>query len=380
MKIQKFSYRDSAKGWQLDSVEFGDLNLLVGVSGVGKTKTLRAINSLVDISNGQSANGVEWAITFIDENDRVCNWEGKFENLGLARELSDFFPIDKDDEDASDLPKLLSEVLLVNNEEVIRRTESDIIFRKQPTLKLSPSESVIKLLKEEDDIAPLHRSLNKIIWRREFGRGRVVEFDRFAQKYRSLIQIQNSNLDTLLKLALLSRNEPKIFEEIKNNFISVFPHVEDMKVDVIDQSDLPLKIAQFPFLQIKERHIDRWIYPWELASGMLKSLAVISDLYLLPSQSVILIDEFENSLGVNCIDYVGELLSQKRNLQLIVTSHHPYIINTIDMQYWKILTRRGGVVQAHQASDFKRLSKKSMHDNFTRLLEIDEFIQGIAEG
>lgn len=38
--------------------------------------------------------------------------------------------------------------------------------------------------------------------------------------------------------------------------------------------------------------------------------------------------EFENGLGVNCIDVLAEiLLSERKDLQFIITSHHPKIIN-----------------------------------------------------
>jgi hypothetical protein len=43
MKILELAYEDKATGWKLNPVQFSDLNLLVGVSGVGKTKILKAI-------------------------------------------------------------------------------------------------------------------------------------------------------------------------------------------------------------------------------------------------------------------------------------------------------------------------------------------------
>ncbi|MDV2999866.1 MAG: hypothetical protein N5P05_001472 [Chroococcopsis gigantea SAG 12.99] len=49
----------------------------------------------------------------------------------------------------------------------------------------------------------------------------------------------------------------------------------------------------------------------------------ISQLYLAPDNSIILIDEFENSLGVNCLDSVTELVLNNNKLQFIITSHHP---------------------------------------------------------
>lgn len=380
MKIQMFAYRDTANGWYLEPVQLGDLNLLVGVSGVGKTKSLQAMFALNAIANGRSANGVEWDIMFEDEGDRNCRWAGKFTNLGLERKVRDYFMRGEDERDVVlESPRLLSEALIVDGKDIVKRTAESIVFKGQPTLKLSPSESAVKLLKEEADIAPVYESLSRIVWNKDFREGKIVDFDRALEQYPSLTDIQNSKLDIFLKLSLLSQCEPQVFTTIKQGFMAIFPYVEDMRVAPIHQDDLPILIAQFPFVQFKEKHIERWIYPWELSNGMLKALSVIGDLYLLPPGSVLLIDELENSLGVNCIDAVGDLLSEKRDLQLILTSHHPYIINTIDMAHWKILTRRGGVVKVSRAEDFERLSKRSLHDNFTRLLDIEEIIQGVAE-
>jgi AAA15 family ATPase/GTPase len=85
---------------------------------------------------------------------------------------------------------------------------------------------------------------------------------------------------------------------------------------------------------------------------MFKTLMYISQLYLSPNNSVILIDEFENSLGVNCIDSVTELILNNQNSQFIITSHHPYIINNISPAFWKIVTRQGSLVTVKNAQDF----------------------------
>ena len=38
MKILELEYHDKILDWKLKTSEFSDLNLLVGISGVGKTK------------------------------------------------------------------------------------------------------------------------------------------------------------------------------------------------------------------------------------------------------------------------------------------------------------------------------------------------------
>lgn len=102
----------------------------------------------------------------------------------------------------------------------------------------------------------------------------------------------------------------------------------------------------------------------------------ISECYFAPEGSMMLIDEFENSLGVNCINVLSDLLAESRNLQFIITSHHPYIINKVGMEHWKIVTRKGGVVTAKDAKDFGL--GKSRHEAFMQLINLDEYNEGIS--
>ena len=85
--------------------------------------------------------------------------------------------------------------------------------------------------------------------------------------------------------------------------------------------------------QIKEIGVPEWIGPECISSGMFKSLVHISELYLSTDGTLFLIDEFENSLGINCIDELTtDILQSGRKLQFILTSHHPYIINCYSFQ------------------------------------------------
>ncbi len=101
------------------------------------------------------------------------------------------------------------------------------------------------------------------------------------------------------------------------------------------------------------------------------SLAVDKNTTLHP-YSLVLIDEFENGLGVNCIDILCELmLSERNDLQLIITSHHPKIINAIDKEKWKIIERDGSVIR-------NRISQElgignSQHDAYFNLINRWEF-------
>ena len=88
--------------------------------------------------------------------------------------------------------------------------------------------------------------------------------------------------------------------------------------------------------------------------------------------SLVLIDEFENGLGVNCIDLLSELmLSERNDLQFIITSHHPKIINAIDKDKWRIIDRDDCVVK--NSGSLAYGIGNSQHDAYFNLINRWEF-------
>ena len=387
MKINQITYYDHELEWHFEPIHFSELNLLVGISGVGKTKVLESIMSLRTIARGGSLNGVEWDIDF-SSNNYQYNWNGRFE----TKKVNAFIIDDEESEKGNFI--IIREHFSVNGKILIERNNNEIIFNSQKLPKLSPFQSAVKILSEEEDIAPVKDGFNKLIYSeqsRERNSDFVVDVREMmnfsfmknqssAKKYSSLKEIQESNLSIQTKLALVYNYHPETFQEIKQQFINIFDQIEDIKMEPNEDEDnhLPKMIADYPYINIKEKGVNNWIIQRRISSGMLKTLMHISELYLSAEGTVILIDEFENSLGVNCIDILSDLLFDNRKLQFIITSHHPYIINKIGMEHWKIVTRRGGVVTARDAKDYNL--GKSRHQAFMQLINLDAYKEGIAVG
>ncbi|WP_013325511.1 AAA family ATPase [Gloeothece verrucosa] len=357
MKIQKLTYRDQEYNWKLDTVEFSpNLNLLVGISGAGKTQILRSIKGFQKIANGASLNGVEWDIAFTTTAQIMYHWTGKFETVKTNKLVPK-----KDVELDEDYDfKILYESLEKDGLKIVERTENGIIFNQEKTPKLSPFKSVVELLSEEEDINPVKKEFEKIILTEPEqvyeGMWRIPM--SVLKKYEncSLAEIKESDLPISVKLSLAYRYQTEAFNQIKKIFIDIFNHVEDIKIEPFNTDDFPMPLANLlretTLVNIKEKGVDTWIKQNYISLGMFKTLMYISELYLSPDESVILIDEFENSLGVNCIDSVTDLILENNNLQFIITSHHPYIINNINPAYWKIVTRRGSTISVKTAEDY----------------------------
>lgn len=176
-----------------------------------------------------------------------------------------------------------------------------------------------------------------------------------------------SDFNIYEKLAIAWSRDYEVFNEIKDDFITVFPMVEDMKFDY-DRNGRELSLF------IKEKSTE-WISHVNLSAGMKKSLYHIACLNLLPEGSVLLIDELENSMGVRCLDLVSDMFNRNaRDFQIILTSHHPYVINNVDMVHWQVVLREDNRIYT-KSKDELGLGR-SHHDAFKQLMNLDEYMEG----
>ncbi len=102
---------------------------------------------------------------------------------------------------------------------------------------------------------------------------------------------------------------------------------------------------------------------------MQKVLLILTDIYTLPNGSIYLIDEYENSLGVSAIDFFPSFLTDlERDIQFIITSHHPYLINNIPVQNWLVFHRDGSQVQVRYGEENIKAYGESKQTRFLKLL------------
>ncbi|MFK7949495.1 MAG: AAA family ATPase [Saprospiraceae bacterium] len=376
MKIKTLSYWDNTRKWYFEDIHFFDLTLLVGASGVGKTQILSAISNLAAFANGELLNGVEWEMIF--ENDgKEYLWQGKTEIIDQRNYYLQILL--KNDKNVVS-PRVINEKIFINKNLIAERTSKKIIYKGVDMPKLTSSESLINIFQEESDFNSLHKHLKNIVFRDYTQKASgfldiFLSFDREinSEDYETLENIRNSNLYTVQKLYYIYENVPKIFSKIVDLYKDIFPQIEKVKFELIDDRILHYLT---PALQFKETGVNRWIPADEISSGMLRTFLHIAEMYLLKDGTVVLIDEFENSLGVNCINVLTEdLIYENSRLQFIATSHHPYIINKIPYNYWKIITRKGGQIKTHDATDFNL--EASNHERFINLINLPQYKRGI---
>lgn len=376
MRINSLKYKDKVQKWELSEIDFFNLTLLVGISGVGKTQILNSILKIKNIAKGKSLNGVEWDISFTNE-DKNYRWKGEFEMIDNIK--NSFMLIGEEDESLK--PKLINETVFLEGKIIANRESNDIIFQGMKMPKLASEESIVSIFKEEDNIKAAYDGFKKIVFRDHTQKEgpinfRIIDIKKTKAKYKSVDEIRNSGLDTIQKLSCLYENQKESFNEIVESYKDVFRQIESVKVEPVYDEDTPSFLADMPIIQFKEKGVEKWILQNTMSSGMFRTFLHISEMHLLSEGTIVLIDEFENSLGVNCIDVLTEdLIFENTRLQFIATSHHPYIINKIPYDFWKIVTRQGGKITAFNAKEFDL--GESNHERFMNLINLPQYKGGI---
>lgn len=353
---------------------FGKLNLIVGNSGAGKTRLLNTI-----------FNGARLVV----QKDKfyIGSWDITFEHNSVKYR----WIIETGKEDDESEAKVIKEKIIRYDEGkeiiLVKRSLDSFNYNEKNLPKLSHRESSISLLQDEELIKPIYDALT-LIMRRNFSGADLDqetsfqslphEFLKKIKKSRSLKDLFHSNLNLSCKLYILS----EIFQEIYNNicaeFITTFPFVSEVKLLEADRFGFHYP-GIVPVFSLKEKFNKKWIPLNEFSSGMKKVLLILSDIFILPKEGcVYLIDEYENSLGVNAINiFPSVLFEAAEKSQFIITSHHPYIIGNVPVKDWIILHRKGNMVYVKQGDELEDKFGKSKQKAFIQLINEPFYIEGV---
>ena len=374
MKIQSFKFSNNKENWHIEEVKFEDLNLLVGGSGVGKTRILKALELIRDVALGSNRNldNLEWSINFshLGQNYR---WELKSSSIKNEEILLNV--------NESEQTEIVYEKLVRYDDdfelEILLRNDSDSKFNNEKLPKLKKTESAITLLSEEDFIIPVGKAFERLIFNFETRQQSMIGLpfdpseitvhieDDEVQNYKEFF----AHFPLVLKAFYLQKFFTDVFTEIKERYIDVFPEVKNVRVSSTRDSDGAG--AFILFYEIQENGLEDWIPQKRISSGMFRTLIFLVEVITAPEESVILIDEFENSLGINCMAELTDfILDKSPDVQFILTSHHPYIINNIPWKTWQIVNKSGNKVRVRKAQDIPELNTASSLDKFTQLVNL----------
>ncbi len=366
MEIQSIKFDDNKEDWHLIETHLDKFNLLVGISGVGKTLITEVIKLICKVasSNDYQLDGIEWKISFIHE-EQEYEWELK---SALADGLVRLQSL---------MPQIVYEkVFNVTTQEIIAERSKDFFVFKQENINptLNKHESILSLFSEDETISTISKAFQSVIFsdlenpHSRLGFSSPVDFEAITFKELNKTFIKGP---LLVKAFFLQKFYKQDFLIIKQQLTSIFPSIEDIKVELTEDKHQNYKLS----FHFKEQDSEHWIPMNRMSSGMFRTLTHLIEISMAPTGSVIIIDEFENSLGINCMpDLVAFILSRAPDLQFIITSHHPYVINKIPWQTWKLVKRKKNRVSINHAKDIPELSdEESFHEKFIQLINSPDY-------
>jgi energy-coupling factor transporter ATP-binding protein EcfA2 len=361
MKINSFKVDLKEKNWHIEETVFDNFNLLVGVSGVGKTRIVKTILGVCQVATGhyQPQELVDWKIGFVHAKQEY-EWE-----LRSALVEQDFSSVSESEFVFERILKKVGDDKIV----LLERSEKVNQLDGKELPKLKKTESAINLLSKEPSIAPIYEGFKRVIFSQAVQQvvfsvnletaKQQMPLDEFKKK--------STRLPSVVKAYRLAKFYPEAFNQIKTDFTDIFPSVEDIKVSVTRKTE-----GYEFFFNIKENN--QWVSQSQISSGMFRTLVYLIDISLAPQGSVIVIDEFENSLGINCMPDLTEfVMSKAPHLQFILTSHHPYIISKIPVKTWKLVRRKGASVSVINATNIPQLQTGSKLNKYLQLVNLPEY-------
>ena len=348
VRIKWIEFANIETGLKIERINFyEDVTLLVGLSGAGKTQILNAVEYSLNlavrkdiilrpynVSMGIFIDGVEYEWSY--RIDSVQN-----DLLILANQEKYCFDYEK-------LTKK-GELVFERNQDTIKVVGYD----KGPQPK--KDESLLSQYSEDKNFEKLISGIRKLysveielavrggISTENFSRLKAKVVDTLKREKNIEFKVF-SHLPVAMKIYIVKRHYKdlyiKIFEAVKELFIEI------QDIDVIEDQERELYLVAIQVYGKKLLQND-------ISNGMLKTIYYIVELFTMSEDSLVLIDEFENGLGVNCIDLLSDLLLHERtDLQFIITSHHPKIINGIERNKWKIVDRNCEIVKNSDSNDY----------------------------
>ena len=378
MKINYLIYKNITEDYTIEKVDFRRrLTLLVGASGVGKTQILNALRQICQFAGNRKMtrkNAFEAELGFATKDNKEYIWKIKTSLQDKRLE--------------ADVEGIGIRVL----EESLSYTNGNLIFFKNEEGVTISGYEQVPMSKENESLISQYQNManvNEVYWELRMMESSNLEEDmsdftpsdfflddvsknkkigiELAERFASSAMVSPFVRFGTMKLIELPEYA-SIHDSALEQFQDIFPTIQD--IDYVENEMNQYGIA------IKTN--DHWVMQKNISSGMLKSSWHIINILTVEKDAVIMMDEFENGLRIKCIDVVSNMILEERpDIQIIMTSHHPYIINCIPMENWLITRRVGKKVQTISAQDYHL--GQSKHEAYIELMNRlkQEELQGI---
>ena len=352
MHINWFEFNDSTYGISIDRTYFDKINLLVGVSGAGKTIILRVLSSYIDlIRKGSSVkNECNFKMNFtVDTVSSVDTYEWSISTTQSSL-------VDKVTGNTAGYI-VTKEELLRNGKMLFARDNNKLEISGYNSLpKIPLDKSTIAVFKDDNLFKDINKAFVSVIGLDEQKNAYIEvpkEFydEAFIVAKENMMSYEHmalymSLLPLVVRLGIARSVYAEKFNMYMDKLKEIFPYISDVKIR------LSKSTQKYVIVLCLQDDVE--VEQDRISSGIIKTMNVLAYLYFIAQNALIIVDEVENSLGINCLDDVIESIDcsvYEQNNQAILSSHHPYIINAVDSSKWRIVSQENGHITTKSANE-----------------------------
>lgn len=406
MYIQQFEFRDATTGWHLARARFEAFELLVGRCAAGKSKILEALRRMqrFAVETAFTPGAMEWTLDF-EHDGTPFSWTGATELAGksarVARErLTRAGRVIADRSgDTITMGGTLAGAASGQSLAVPSHTGSlltaitsdpDVASAAHGFRRMihADREPVLSLRCARETQVSIEQAIRAIAATRtaiedKLEPARTRSWNAFLEQAaatptaaRFILPIQEivARLDKLAWLYALQELGASEREELEAMFVRIYPFVAALRVFWAPQS----AEGELLELSIREQGMEHWIPAPQMSIGMRRCTGLLMDAAFAPPGSVLLIDDLESDLGVEALSPVVKYLQSRTDCQVLATSRHPYIIDDVPVQSWKLVRRRGNEVAMDAVTGLPGYDVEPRHRAFLELLELAELEEQVS--
>jgi energy-coupling factor transporter ATP-binding protein EcfA2 len=360
MELRKINYVEhdgKPQEWKIVDCTLGQINLMVGKNATGKTRTLSVIGGLAGLLSQASE------LKFGDGN-----YDVEFENkVTITKYCLEYHQ-----------RKVVREELIINAEKRLIRNDTG-----QGQLWAAELERMIKFQTPVNQIAAfvkrdsiqhpfledLHEWGNGLI---RYNFGTALGKDKYLLAPQSdessdetEVDIKQTEEVVRLFLTGINRYKDQFKQRVIDSMSRTGYQLEDIGIRPIPGVRATINATSIPAdvmgIYVKERDRKGVTRQHEMSQGMFRALSVLIQIeYALfaSAPTCILIDDIGEGLDFGRSSALVKLLIEKiidTNIQIIMATNDRFIMNSVPLEYWIVLERKGERCIHHNYRNSKEL-------------------------
>lgn len=343
MKLRKLvEYKtegtEKSNPWEIKDVVFGDLNLIIGMNGTGKTRLFNLIELLSGIIKGQNSvpKRGSWQLEFNTDDDQLLNYRLECEDGKVKREVIEL-----------DGTKLIDRKM--DKATIISATDSN------PQHIEPPADKLIVQVRRDKKEYPFLEDLYQ--WASNTYCYSVSEL--LPVRILGLSSAFGSSSDLLDGFEFAPQIWDRLSSKSKTQLLKDFNELGFNLKMVRAKRD---KSTPFnaKFLHFLEKDLEFPIPHHKVSTGMFRAFVELVTIQFAVEhdevQKTILIDDFSDGLDYQRADLLNKVVQEKikgKNVQLILTSNSRVLMNNISIENWNILVKDGNKVKSFNYENSK---------------------------